>query len=229
MMTLRPGRERGRGAFDWLDSRHSFSFANYYDPRHMGVSNLRVINDDWIKPGTGFDTHPHQNMEIISYILEGRIEHRDTMGFHTFLEAGDVQVMSAGSGIWHSEFNPSLTDDLNIIQIWIRPNQRGIKPRYAQRNYAEDTGVTLMVSGDGRDGSLHMHQDASLYKVALAQQSVHLDASAGRVYYLHATRGELTVNGQLLVAGDGLTVRQEAALHIEAHTQGEALLFDLAE
>lgn len=227
MITLRRGHERGTGQFSWLYSRHTFSFANYYDPRHMGVSSLRVINDDWVKPGAGFETHPHRDMEIISYILEGRIEHRDTMGFHTTLTAGDVQVMSAGTGILHSEFNPSKTEKLNFLQIWIQPKKTGLTPRYAQNNYAETSGITLIVSADGRDGSLAINQDASIYKINLAQKAMTFTASNELRYYVHVTRGTMTVNGVQLAVGDGATIYAEHFLNIEALCHGEALLFEL--
>jgi redox-sensitive bicupin YhaK (pirin superfamily) len=227
MITLRRSHERGTEQFSWLHSRHTFSFANYFDPRHMGISSLRVINDDWVKPGTGFETHPHRDMEIISYILEGSIEHQDTMGFHTSLSAGDVQVMSAGTGILHSEFNPSKTEDLNFLQIWIQPKQTGLTPRYTQRNYSETEGITLIVSPDGRDGSLAINQDACIYKINLGQQATTFSTSKGRCYYLHVARGALEVNGQPLTAGDGATIDEEHFLNIEALDHSEALLFDL--
>ncbi len=227
MIRLRRSHERGTGQFGWLHSRHTFSFANYYDTRHMGVSSLRVINDDWVKPGAGFDTHPHRDMEIISYILEGSIEHRDTMGFHTTLTAGDVQVMSAGTGILHSEFNPSKTEELNFLQIWIQPKQTGLTPRYTQSNYAESKGVTLIVSADGRDGSLAINQDANIYKINLVQQVTTFSANNKRRYYLHVARGTLEINGSLLTAGDGATIDRESFLNLEALNDSEALLFEL--
>ncbi|MEH6473029.1 MAG: pirin family protein [Halopseudomonas sp.] len=227
MITLRRSHERGQGQFDWLHTKHSFSFANYYDPRYMGVSALRVINDDWIKPGTGFDTHPHRDMEIISYILEGSIEHKDTMDVHTTLKAGEVQVMSAGSGIFHSEFNPSDTEELNLLQIWIQPNKQAVTPRYAQKDYSDAKGITLIVSADGRDGSLPIQQQASLYKLALARQATTFATTKERTYYLHAARGALDINGTRLEAGDGATIVDEPFLNIEALDQAEGLLFEL--
>lgn len=227
MITLRHSHERGRGQFGWLDSRHTFSFANYYDPRHMGISALSVINDDWVKPGTGFETHPHRDMEIISYILEGSIEHKDTMGFDATLKAGEVQVMSAGTGIFHSEFNPSASEDLNFLQIWIQPNQKGVTPRYSQQDYSEAKGVTLIVSPDGRDGSLPIHQDASVYKLNLTRQATTFAMTEGRSYYLHVARGSLDVNGTRLDAGDGASIDNEAFLNLQALDQAEGLLFEL--
>tara|TARA_R110002167_G_scaffold23131_2_gene82416 strand:+ start:2196 stop:2882 length:687 start_codon:yes stop_codon:yes gene_type:complete len=227
MITLRRSHERGQGQFDWLNTKHSFSFANYYDPRYMGVSALRVINDDWVKPGTGFETHPHQDMEIISYILEGSIEHQDTLNFHTTLKAGEVQVMSAGSGILHSEFNPSDSQALNFLQIWIEPNKKGVTPRYAQKDYSEAKGITLIVSSDGRNGSLPIHQQASLYKISLVSQATTFTTFKERTYYLHIARGALDVNGIRLEAGDGATIDHEPILNIEALDQAEGLLFEL--
>jgi hypothetical protein len=193
----------------------------------MGVSALRVINDDWVKPGTGFETHPHRDMEIISYILEGSIEHQDTMDFHTTLKAGEVQVMSAGTGILHSEFNPSASEDLNFLQIWIQPNQKGVTPRYAQKDYTEAEGITLIVSPDGRDGSLPIHQEASLYKLSLTRQASTFTTTEGRSYYLHLARGSLDVNGTRLEAGDGATIEHESFLNLEALDRAEGLLFEL--
>lgn len=227
MLNIRRADERGHANFGWLDSRHTFSFASYYDPRHMGVSELRVINDDWVSPGMGFETHPHRDMEIISYVLEGRIEHKDTMGFHTVLKAGDVQVMSAGTGVLHSEFNPSSTDDLNFLQIWIRPATTGTQPAYYERNFADATGVTLLASSDAREGSLRVNQDISLYKLKLTQQREQLEISAQRTWYLHIARGAMVVNGETVFAGDGITVQGETLLDLIVDDQAEALLFDL--
>lgn len=227
MITLRHHHERGQGQHGWLESRHSFSFADYYDPEHMGVSVLRVINDDWVKPGTGFDTHPHRDMEIISYLLEGSIVHKDTMGFHNTLKAGEVQVMSAGTGIFHSEYNSSAIDNLHFLQIWIEPNKKGVTPRYAQQNYAEAKGITLIISPDGRDGTLPIHQQVNLYKLSLRQQAITFTTLAGRTYYLHLARGSLDLNGTRLEAGDGATIDQENFLNFEAPDQAEGLLFEL--
>ncbi|MFT6916143.1 MAG: redox-sensitive bicupin YhaK (pirin superfamily) [Motiliproteus sp.] len=227
MITLRLGHERGHGNHGWLDSRHSFSFANYYDPRHMGVSALRVINDDRVKPGAGFETHAHRDMEIISYILEGSIEHQDTQGIHTLLKAGEVQVMSAGTGIEHSEFNASASEDLHFLQIWIQPNEKGVMPRYAQQDYSEAQGLTLIVSPDGRNGSMPIRQQASLYKLSLANQATTFTPSKARTYYLHIARGALEVNGIRLQAGDGATIDHEPLLNIQAADQAEGLLFEL--
>ncbi len=227
MMTLRRSHERGHARYSWLDTHYSFSFADYYDPQQMGVSALRVLNDDWVSPEGGFDTHPHRDMEIISYILEGTIEHRDTMGSHTQLRAGEVQVMSAGSGILHSEFNPSAVEPLHLLQIWIKPTRNGLTPGYQQRDFSACRGVTLIVSPDGRDGSLPIHQDACLYQLRLEQQSLTRQLAEGRNGYLHVACGSLTLNGQRLAAGDGAALSGEPFLNLEVPDRAEALLFDL--
>jgi len=227
MINLRPANERGRARYSWLQSRHTFSFAHYYDPRHMGVSALRVINDDRVSPGAGFETHPHRDMEIISYVLSGQIEHKDTMGFHTVLKAGDVQVMSAGTGILHSEFNPSSTEELHFLQIWIQPNKRGVEPGYSEKNFSDVTGVTRIVSPDGRDGSLPIHQNASIYKIALANEITEFASDPKRPYYLHVARGQLKVNGIKMSEGDGATIAAEEILNFVSDQTAEALLFEL--
>jgi quercetin 2,3-dioxygenase len=227
MITLRPANERGHARFGWLDSHHTFSFGNYYDPRHMGVSDLRVINDDWVKPGAGFDTHGHRDMEIITYVLEGEIEHRDTMDHHTKLKAGEVQVMSAGAGVRHSEFNASREEPLKFLQIWIQPDVQGAEPRYAQKDFSGQDGVVLVVSADGRDGSLPIRQDASIYRLQLKQQATTFDTAPGRLYYLQVARGALSVNGVEMAAGDGATLHAEDALHFTVADNAEAFLFDL--
>lgn len=227
MIKRRPSHERGSAQFSWLNSHHTFSFGSYYDPRYRGVSSLRVLNDDWVKPGAGFETHPHRDMEIISYILEGSIEHRDTMGFHTTLTPGDVQVMSAGTGILHSEFNPSATQPLNFLQMWVQPHQKNLPPRYAQKNFAQTTGLALMVSSDGRDGSLAVNQDVNIFKLNLTHESAEFAASTGRHYYLHIARGTLNVNGTQLSQGDGATITAEQRLDFDVADHSEALLFEL--
>lgn len=227
MITLRRSDDRGHANFGWLDSRHTFSFASYYDPRHMGVSALRVINDDWVKPGMGFDTHPHRDMEIISYVLAGSIEHKDTMGFHTVLKAGDIQVMSAGTGIRHSEYNPSQTEELNFLQIWIRPNVSGVEPSYQERNFAHSKGITLVASGDGREDSLPINQDASLYKLNFEQESTRFETVPGKTYYLHIAQGSLVVNGTEMSTGDGAMITEESLLTLDIEDSVDALLFEL--
>lgn len=227
MITIRRAHERGHANHGWLDSHHTFSFADYYDPQHMGVSALRVINDDRVLPGSGFDTHPHRNMEIISYVLEGAIEHKDTMGFHTQLKAGEVQVMSAGTGIYHSEFNATRDEPLHFLQIWIKPATAGIAPSYDQKDFSAVDGIKLIVSPDGRDGSLKIHQDACLYKVLLKQETSRTPLAAGRTYYLHVACGGLEFNGQRLAAGDGAAITDEEFLDLVVQDHAEALLFDL--
>ena len=227
MITVRRSHERGHAQHGWLDSRFSFSFADYYDPRHMGVSVLRVINEDWIKPGTGFDTHPHRDMEIISYILEGSIEHQDSMGVHSTLKAGEFQVMSAGTGIRHSEFNPSDSVTLHLLQVWIQPNKKGLTPRYAQQDYSDTQGITLIVSADGRNGSLPIQQQANLYKLSLSHETQTFTATRARTYYLQVARGSLDLNGTCLEAGDGATITDETLLNLEAKKTTEGLLFEL--
>lgn len=228
MITLRPAAERGHASLDWLDSRHSFSFADYYDPRHMGVSRLRVINDDRVAPRSGFDAHPHRDMEIITYVLKGTVEHKDSMGNNSQLKAGEVQVMTAGSGIVHSEYNPSASEPLHLLQIWIQPQQSHVPPRYAQKDFSAVQGVGLLVSPDGREGSLPIHQDACLYLVRLEEhQQVSQPTRAERTYYLHVASGSLEVNGVPLKAGDGATLSGEQGIALEAGDRAEALLFDL--
>lgn len=228
MLKLRKSKERGQANFGWLDSKHSFSFGSYYDPRHMGVSALRVINDDWVDPGTGFDTHPHRDMEIISYVLEGSIEHKDTAGHHSVLTAGEVQLMSAGKGIFHSEYNTSNTDALHFLQIWIEPNENRLPPSYQQRDFGDKKGVTLIVSPDGRKDSLKINQNASMYQIkgdSEFQTEIPLDRS--RTYYLHLARGELKLGQDELAAGDGATLREEEMVKLSAEEEFEALLFEL--
>ncbi|RRJ84076.1 pirin family protein [Aestuariirhabdus litorea] len=227
MITLLKSGERGRGDYGWLKTRYSFSFADYYNPQRMGVSALRVINDDWIAPAAGFDTHPHRDMEIITYMLEGAIEHRDTMGFHTTLRAGEVQVMSAGSGIRHSEHNPSPDAPLKLLQIWIQPRERGVSPRYAQKDFGDSRGVTLLVSGDGRGESLPIHQDARLYQLRLPAGKQKLELETGRTGYLHLISGTLSLDNRSLAAGDAAVVEGQAQAELRVEAPIEALWFDL--
>jgi Pirin-related protein len=229
MINVRRADERGKADFGWLQSRHTFSFGEYYDQRHMGVSALRVINDDRVAPGGGFPTHGHSDMEIISYVLEGEIAHRDSEGNVATLPPGEFQLMSAGSGIRHSEFNPSQSDSLHFLQIWIRPNVYGAAPGYQQKHFGAQPGLTLVVSPDGADGSLTIRQDARLYQLLLQPGAeAILPARTGRNYYVHLVDGGLAVNGEELQPGDGAHVHEVAALHLHAQENPvRALVFDL--
>lgn len=231
MIKLRQSDERGHYTNAWLDSRHSFSFGSYYDPGHMGVSVLRVINDDRVVPGGGFPTHPHRDMEIVSYVLEGELEHRDSMGNGGIIRPGEVQRMSAGTGITHSEFNPSDKNGTNFLQIWLLPTQHGVEPGYAQKYFAPEERqgrLRLMVSNDGADDSIPANTDALLYGTLLddGQQVVH-EIKSGRVVYVHVARGEISLNGEELVVGDGASVDEEPLARIVGRNSAEVLLFDL--
>ncbi len=228
MIEVRPSDTRGPADHGWLQSRHTFSFAGYYDPRHMGVSALRVINDDKVVPGAGFATHSHQDMEIISYVKRGTIAHKDSMGNVEELPAGEFQLMSAGTGVTHSEFNPSSTDPLEFLQIWIQPNELGIEPGYQQKRFPRESGLQLVISPDGRDGSLKVHQDASLYQLLLdAEETATHRPAAGRSVYVHVVAGEISVNGEVLGEGDGATLRDLDVIDFVGREAGEALVFDL--
>ena len=230
MIDLRPAHERGHANHGWLDTWHTFSFASYYDPRHMGVSVLRVINDDTVAPGAGFGTHGHENMEIISYVLSGGLAHQDSMGFGTVIRPGEVQRMSAGTGVTHSEYNASQTEPVKFLQIWILPDRQGIEPGYEQKAYHDELNgrLRLVASPDGRDNSLTLHQDAELYASRLkAGEEVEYVPAKGRTTYLHVARGEVSLNGNDLSGGDGATVREEKTLHLLARGEAEVLLFNL--
>ncbi|HUL93025.1 MAG TPA: pirin family protein [Burkholderiales bacterium] len=232
MMEIRKSGDRGLAEHGWLRSYHSFSFADYYDPEHMGFGHLRVINEDRIQPGTGFGTHGHRDMEIISYVLEGALAHKDSMGNGSTIVPGDVQRMSAGKGVMHSEFNQSKNGVTHFLQIWIEPNVAGIAPSYEQKHFdaASKRGkLRLLASPDGRDGSVTIHQDAFLYAALLdgADRLVHT-LPPGRRAYLHVARGKVTANGQPLDAGDALKAVNTSELVLEQGKEGEVLLFDLA-
>jgi redox-sensitive bicupin YhaK (pirin superfamily) len=231
-MYLRPAAERGTAEFGWLHSKHSFSFGHYHDPAHMGFGALRVINEDRVEPGAGFDTHGHRDMEIISYVLDGALEHKDSIGTGSVIRPGEVQRMSAGTGILHSEFNPSDAEQVHFLQIWIVPERAGIAPGYEQKAFpaAERQGVLrLVASRDGRDGALTIHQDVDLYAALLgAGDGVDFTLHNGRQAWLQVARGGLTANGQALVAGDGLGITETGSLAIAANDDTEFLLFDLA-
>ena len=231
MIQMRPAAERGHARLDWLDTYHSFSFADYYDPRHMGVSNLRVINDDTIAPGGGFPTHGHQNMEIVTYVLEGALAHRDSLGNGSTIRPGDVQYMSAGTGVRHSEYNASDAQPVRLLQIWLTPNRLGVQPGYGQQHFGveERRGrLALLVSPDGRDGSIATHQDALLYATLLAPgESVDLTLDAGRQAYVQVARGCAEVNGKAMGEGDGARVTDDPRVRIAATEDAELLVFDL--
>jgi len=228
MIEIRRSEDRGSANHGWLQSQHTFSFAGYYDPRYMGVSALRVINDDRVTPGRGFATHSHQDMEIISYVKHGNIEHKDSMGNIEKLPAGEFQLMSAGTGVTHSEYNPSTTDKLEFLQIWIQPDVYGIEPGYQQKLFDDVAGLQLIASPDARDGSLLLHQDASLYQLRLDKggSAEHLPAP-GRTVYLHVVAGDINIDGKELHEGDGATIKDLTSIRFDAISECEALLFDL--
>jgi redox-sensitive bicupin YhaK (pirin superfamily) len=219
--------ERGHSQYSWLDSWHTFSFGDYYDPHNKGVSVLRVINEDTVMPNSGFETHSHRDMEIISYILEGAIEHQDSMGNITRLEAGDFQVMTAGTGITHSEYNPSNTDPLHFLQIWIRPGAKGLKPTYRQRGFPLVTGRQTIVSPDGAGGSLHINQDATVERVRLAAgDETKVKVAGDRSAYLHMVYGEMQLNDTIMQGGDGAVI-SASSVRLRGNGDAEALLFSL--
>ncbi len=220
--------DRGRSQYGWLDSRHTFSFADYYDPDNKGVSVLRVINDDIVAPGTGFETHSHRDVEIISYILEGAIEHKDSLGNITRLEAGDFQVMTAGTGVTHSEYNPSPTERLRFLQIWIWPGTRGLTPTYAEKAFPTNTKRQLIASPDGRDGSLLINQDATLERLQLtAGDTELLSVSTGRTGMLHIVSGAIDTATASLGAGDAVVIDDGSKLQLAVTVDAEALWFNL--
>lgn len=232
MLTLRRAADRGRADFGWLDSRHSFSFGEYYDPAHMGFGPLRVINDDRVAGGGGFPTHPHRDMEIVSYVLEGALAHKDSLGTGSVIKPGDVQRMSAGTGIAHSEFNASRTDPVHFLQIWFLPERRGLTPGYEQKNFDADAKrnrLRLVASPDGRDGSVTIRSDAALYVSLLGEgATVSHQIAAGRGLWLQVARGSVAVGDITLVEGDGLQVTDETQIEIVGKAaESEILLFDL--
>lgn len=232
MLTLRKSTDRGHAAHGWLDSFHTFSFADYHDRQQMGWGALRVINDDTVQPGHGFPTHAHRDMEIISYVLEGELEHKDSTGTGEVIRPGDVQVMSAGTGVRHSEFNPSHEHPVHFLQIWIVPKFTGSPVGYQQKFFgpAEKRGrLRLLVSQDGRDGSLKIGQDASLHAALLdGDEQVQHEIARGRRAYVHVARGEVVLNGQRLGGGDGVKIEDEPRLTLSEGKDAEILLFDLA-
>ena len=232
MLTLRRSNERGFADHGWLQSFHSFSFADYFDPAHMGFGPLRVINDDVVAPGRGFGKHGHRDMEIVTYVLEGKLTHQDSLGHTADILPGDVQRMSAGQGILHSEFNRTLHDRVHLLQIWIEPTEKGLRPSYEQKNFgeAEKRGrLRLVASPDGREGSVTIHADASL-SVGLfdGEETAELALDPARKAYVHVARGSIFVNGQALHAGDAVKLEGESVLTLAGGEQAEVLVFDLA-
>ena len=233
-ITIRRSDERGHGSHGWLDSRHTFSFADYYDPRHMGFRSLRVINQDRVRGGHGFPMHPHRDMEIVSYVLEGRLEHEDTMGNKSIIGPGEVQVISGGTGFAHSEHNPSRREPVHFLQIWIVParDKLGLPPTYDEGRYGEDrrrNRLLLVSSGDGRDGSIAVRQDADMYVSQLdAEQTLAHALRPGRGAWLHVATGSVTLNGQALGPGDGAAIEDERELQVSGVDTAELVLFDLA-
>lgn len=229
---VRRAAERGHARYDWLDTWHTFSFDTYYDPAYMGFRSLRVINEDRVQPGEGFGMHGHRDMEIITYVLEGALEHRDSLGTGSVLRPGEFQRMSAGTGIRHSEFNPSETELVHLYQIWLLPNQQGLRPSYEQKAFSEDERrgrLRLVASPDAQDGSLLIHQDARVYLSILdADQEVRHELQPGRSAWLQVLRGSVALNGQSLGTSDGAAVSGETRLSIRAKENAEVMLFDLA-
>lgn len=232
MIRIRRSRERGHADHGWLNSFHTFSFADYHDPKHMSFGALRVINEDRITPGAGFPTHPHRDMEIISYPLEGAIEHKDSMGTGSVIRPGDVQRMTAGSGVTHSEYNHSKSEGAHFFQIWIMPNKPGLTPGYEQKAFAdaEKRGKwRLVASEDGREGSVVVHQDVSLHVTILEKgEKVVYAVKRGRRVWLQIARGAVAVGAEVLVQGDGAAITDEEAISVEAQDAAEVLLFDLS-
>jgi redox-sensitive bicupin YhaK (pirin superfamily) len=231
-ITVRPSAQRGHADHGWLDARHSFSFADYHDPAHMGFRTLRVINQDRVQPGRGFPTHPHRDMEIFTYVLEGALEHKDSMGNGRVLRPGDIQLMSAGTGVTHSEFNPSRSEGLHLLQIWIHPAQRGLRPSYTEWHPGPTAAAAkdvVIISPDGRDESAVIHQDAIVRRLRLAagDRTDHV-VRPGRGMWLQIVSGSLLAGGTALAAGDGASTEDAGTLPLVAQDRVEALLFDLA-
>lgn len=232
MLDIIRSDSRGTADHGWLKAKHTFSFADYYDPERVHFGTLRVINEDRVAPGQGFATHPHKDMEIVTYIIEGAIEHKDSMGNGTIIEAGEVQRMTAGTGVLHSEFNPSTDQELHLLQIWIFPDKKSLEPGYEQTMFTRESKLNqlrLVGSRDGRNGSLTIHQDVDLYASVLEDgRGVQLDGVADRRIFIQLIAGELDVNGETLQAGDGLRIRDTERIEIAATADSEYLLFNLA-
>ena len=231
MIKIRKSNERGAVKIDWLDSKHTFSFGNYYDPKYMGFGVLRVINEDIVIAGGGFATHPHRDMEIITYILEGELEHKDSLGTGSIIRPQDAQRMSAGTGILHSEFNPQPDKAVHLLQIWILPEKNGIAPSYEQKDFSEKRkagGLCLLASKNGRDGSLTINQDADLYVLDITQgNSYNYQIKTTRMLWAQIAKGSVTLNGEALRQGDGAAITNETAVNFIASEKAEILLFDL--
>ncbi len=231
MMTLRKANERGHANHGWLDAHHTFSFADYHDPRWMGFRSLRVINDDTVAGGGGFGMHPHRDMEIITYILSGALQHRDSMGHQAVLKPGDVQRISAGRGIAHSEVNYSPIEPVHLLQIWIQPDVKGVQPSYGERSFGPATAkqnLTLVASHEGRDGSMSIHQDADVWLARLTgSETVTHSLKPGRHAWVQIAEGEVTLNGQVLSGGDGAALSDEGTVQLVAAKPSQVLLFDL--
>ena len=233
MIQVRKSEERGHFNHGWLNTYHTFSFGDYYDPKHEHFRTLRVINEDWVKPGMGFGTHPHRDMEIITYVLEGALEHKDSTGSHGVVRPGDVQRMSAGSGVLHSEFNASKSEQVHLLQIWLFPEKRGLDPGYEQKHFDDAAGWQLLVTPNPVNGELKIHQDAKLYRAKLKSgEEVTVPLAASRYGYLQVARGavDLVAEGGAtqLQQGDGASIAQESGLQLRAREDAEVLLFDLA-
>jgi redox-sensitive bicupin YhaK (pirin superfamily) len=232
MMVIRPGAARGHFDHGWLDTYHTFSFASYHDPEHMGFRSLRVINEDRVKAGEGFGTHAHRDMEILTWVLEGALAHKDGMGHGSVIRPGDIQRMSAGTGVTHSEFNPSPDERVHFLQIWLLPSERGLPPGYEQKHFAPEERrgrLRLIAARDGRGGAVTIHQDADLWTSLLTSgEAVRHALVPGRYAWVHVARGSVTVNARALGAGDGAAVSDETTLEIAATADAELMLFDLA-
>lgn len=232
MQKIRPSEERGKANFGWLDSKHSFSFGQYLDPNHMGFGPLRVINEDRVEPGAGFGTHGHADMEILSVVLDGALEHKDSMGEAAVIRPGDVQRMSAGTGVRHSEYNASKTDPVHFLQIWIVPEREGLQPSYEQKAFAEgerENTLRLLGSRDGRDGSITIHRDVDLYGSVLDHgETLTHKTKPSRGIWVQMIRGALSANGSALEAGDGIAITNEEQITLQANQDSEFLLFDMA-
>lgn len=229
MKYIRRANERGGVDMGWLKSQHSFSFGNYYDPKHMGMSVLRVINDDIVAPGQGFGTHGHRDMEIISYVIKGAVQHKDNQGNITTIPAGDIQRMSAGTGVSHSEYNPSNTDTLNFLQIWVVPKERGLAPSYEQKTVVQNGQLTPLVTPSGKGNSLLINQDADMYRLVLDKDETFQLSPTRGLGYLHIVSGEINTQSGLFGAGDAFAISNDEAQNISAQSKLEAIWFDLPE